>query len=54
MKMIGAPHGLQDSLIHPLAKYSSIYYLKRDLDISMSFCLTVTNQLPGDKFTVRL
>ena len=23
MKMIGAPHGLQDGLIHPLAKYSS-------------------------------
>ena len=27
---------------------------KRDLDISMPFCLTVTNHLPGDKFTVRL
>ena len=27
MKMIGAPHGLQDGLIHPLAKYLSIYLL---------------------------
>ena len=27
MKMIGAPHGLQDVLIHPLAKYSSTYLL---------------------------
>ena len=25
MTMIGAPHGLQDGLVHPLAKYSSIY-----------------------------
>ena len=28
MKMIGAPHGLQDGLIHPLVKYSSIYLFK--------------------------
>ena len=27
MKMIGAPHGLQDGLIHPLSKYSSICFL---------------------------
>ena len=27
MKMIEAPYGLQDGLIHPLAKYSSIYLL---------------------------
>ena len=27
MKMIGAPHGLQDGLIQPLAKYSSTYLL---------------------------
>ena len=27
MKMIGAPHELQDGLIHPLAKYLSIYIL---------------------------
>ena len=26
-KMIGAPHGLQDGLIQPLAKYSSTYLL---------------------------
>ena len=26
---------------------------RRDLDISISACLTVTNYLPGDKFTVR-
>ena len=25
IKMIGAPHGLQDGLIHPLAKYLSTY-----------------------------
>ena len=25
MKMIGAPHGLQDGLIHPLTKYPFIY-----------------------------
>ena len=27
---------------------------RRDLDASRSSCLTVTNHLPGDKFTVRL
>ena len=27
MKMIRAPHGLQDGLIHPLAKYSCTYFL---------------------------
>ena len=27
MKMIGAPHELQDGLIHTLAKYSSTYIL---------------------------
>ena len=27
MKMIGSPHGLQDGLIQPLAKYSFTYLL---------------------------
>ena len=38
MKMIVAPHGLQDGLVHPLAQYSFTYFLtSADLAVQTSY-----------------
>ena len=67
MSIVRLSIGEQFNMVYSISIYRHVWWIKdimefsdqfvpsrRDLDFSMSFCLTVTNHLPCDRFTVRL